>query len=124
MKNYALYILIYNLLSVMLCSTDWVREIVTIDIPYFKTITDTRANIIDFCDTPFYIFGVLVFIWYNFKLSKMQFTYFLTCGIFLFFKWLKLDVGYYMFFVWNYLILAIPLLVWLEQFINYDYFRK
>lgn len=124
MKNYALYIIIYNLLSLVLCSTNWVREKITIDIPFYGLTTTERYNIIDLLDTPFYILGAIVLIYYNFRLSKMQLTYFYTCFIFLCFKWLKLDVGYYMFFVWNYLILSIPFWVYLENFINYDYFKR
>jgi len=125
MKNYALYLIIYNFLGLLLCLTDWVREIVTIDIPYYGIVTTERYNIIDFCDTPFYFIGALVLVYYNFKLSKMQLTYFATCIIYLFFKWLKLDVGYAMFFVWNYFILiGIPLLVYLESRINYERFKR
>jgi len=124
MKNYALYLIIYNVLGLLLCLTDWVREIVTIDIPYCGIVTTERYNVIDFCDTPFYYFGALVLLYYNVKLSKMQLIYFGTCVVYLIFKAVKLDVGYTMFFVWNYLILSIPLLVYLESRINYDKFKK
>jgi len=98
---------------------------VTIDVPYYGIVTTERYNVIDFCDTPFYIFGVFVLFYYNIKLSKMQFMYFVSTIIYLVFKWLKLDVGYTMFFVWNYFILiGIPLIVYLEDKINYDRFKK
>jgi len=124
MKNYALYLLIYNLLGLLLCLTDWVREKITIDTYYWGEITTERANFINFIDTPFYIFGVLVFIYYNVKLSKMQITYFFTSAFYLVFKWINPDVGYYMFFVWNYvIIIGFPAVVYLESIINYDRYK-
>jgi hypothetical protein len=123
MKNYALYLIIYSLLGLSLCLTDWVREVITIDIPYLGTYTSERYNFIDFFDAPFYFFGVFVWLYYNTKLSKMQMTYFVTVLIYVIFKKLNLNVGYTMFFVWNYLILSIPLLVYFEGKINYEKFR-
>jgi hypothetical protein len=124
MKNYALYLIIYSLLGLLLCLTDWVREIVTITIPYFGTYTSERYNFIDFIDTPFYFFGVFVWVYYNVKLSKMQSTYFKTVLLYLIFKYAKLNVGYTMFFVWNYIILSIPLWVYIVSKINYDRFKR
>lgn len=127
MKNYGLYLLIYNLLGVFLCLTDWIRERVTINLYYFGEVTTERYNIFDFIDTPFYLFGLLVFLHYNWpgKLTKMQKTYFYTCAISLAFKWLNFDVSYTMFFVWNsFIIVGIPLMVFIEDKLNYERFRK
>lgn len=116
MKNYALYLLIYNALSPLLYLTDWISGIVRVNLPFYGITKTERYNVIDFYDTPFYILGALIFIYYNFKLSKMQFTYFVTAVLVLVFKWAKLDVGYVMFFVWNYIIIVgIPLLVYFEN---------
>lgn len=35
--------------------------------------------------------------------------------IYLAFKWFNFDVVYTMFFVWNYIILCIPIMVWIES---------
>jgi hypothetical protein len=107
MKNYGLYILIYNLLGVTLCLTDWIYKVVTLDLGYFGTYTSERYNFIDFADTPFYFLGVFCFFWTYKKQSKIQKTYFATALLFLINKYLNLDFGYTMFFVWNYLILLI-----------------
>jgi len=125
MKNYGFYILIYNLLGVTLCLTDWVYKIVTLDLGYFGTYTSERYNFIDFLDTPFYFLGVCFFFYTYRKQSKMQTTYFATALIFLINKYLKLDFGYTMFFVWNYfIILGIPFFIWLTDNINYDRFKR
>jgi len=125
MKNYGLYILIYNLLSVTLCLTDWVYKVITLDLWIFGKYTSERYNFIDFFDTPFYFFGLFAFFYTLHKQSKMQKVYFATALVFLIVKFLNLDFGYTMFFVFNYsIIIGIPLISLAIINLNYNKYKK
>lgn len=125
MKNYGLYILIYNLLSVTLCLTDWVCKVVTLDLGIFGKYTSEIYNFIDFFDTPFYFIGLICFFHTLHKQSKMQKVYFATALLFVIVKFLELDLGYTMFFVFNYfIVLGVPLICLAIMNINYNKFKK
>jgi len=61
MKNYGFYILVYNLLGVTLCLTDWVYKVITLDLGILGKYTSEIYNFIDLFDTPFYFFGLFAF---------------------------------------------------------------
>jgi len=125
MKNYGFYILVYNLLGVTLCLTDWVYKVITLDLGILGKYTSEIYNFIDLFDTPFYFFGLFAFFYTLPKQSKMQKVYFITSLIFIVVKVLNLDFGYTMFFVYNYfIIIGTPLISLAVINLNYNRFKK